>query len=527
MKRWDPRVEPTSREKQILKRLKRHRRLFSFLRLHRHELLDARFQDELATMYRNSGAGSSPTPPALLCLVVLLQAYVQASDAEAVELALMDARWQMVLDCLGTTDPPFCQACLQQFRERLIAHDMDRRLLEATVDLAKKTEEFGWKNLPKDLRIGVDSRPLSGAGRVEDIFNLLGHAARKIAETASLLLEIDYVVLCRDAGIPLLLAPSIKAGLDVDWSDDKQKTAALNELDRQVNSLTEWVQNHMSGELKPLLQLLARVKNQNLHTRADGTVQKREGVAPDRVISIEDPEMRHGRKSKSKRFNGYKEHVAADMDTKLVLACSVTPANAPEANAGVEIREELKRQDVSIGELDIDRGYITSVLVEYTHECGGEVVCKPWSVGKNKSAFFTKDDFHMDFRSKTITCPNGETEPFVLGQTVHFDLDACESCAFRERCTSSGLDSGRSVHIAQDEKHQRDSRDMLKTKTGRARFRQRTPIEHRLAHIANRKGPRARYWGARKNLFDLRRTAAVQNLETTQMAVAGPARRAA
>ena len=527
MERWNPRVEATAREKLILKRLKRHRRLFAFLRLHRHELLDDSFQAELVAMYRETGAGSSPTPPALLCLVVLLQAYVQASDAEAVELAVMDARWQMVLDCFGATNPPFSQRCLQRFRERLIAHNMDQRLLEATIALAKRTKAFGWRNLPKDLRVGVDSRPLSGAGRVEDTFNLLGHPARKIAETASILLGLDYAALCKDAGIPLLLAPSIKAGLDVDWSDEGEKADALNELNKQVNSLTKWVQTHMGGELKPLLKLLARIQNQDLETGGDGNVKKRDGVAPDRLISIEDPEMRHGRKSKSKRFNVYKEHVAADMDTNLVLACSVTPANAPEGKRGVQIKEDLQRQGVSVGELNIDRGYINSVLVDYTRECEGEIVCKPWRVGSKNAKALTKADFHIDFRAKTITCPHGETEPIVLGQTVHFDAEACESCPFREQCTSAEHGTGRAVHIAKGEKHQRDSREMMKTKSGRARFHERTPIEHRLAHIANRKGPRARYRGVRKNLFDLRRTAAVQNLETTQRAVAGPARRAA
>jgi hypothetical protein len=61
-----------------------------------------------------------------------------------VELAVMDARWQMVLDCLGSEKPPFSQGALQAFRERLIASDMDRRLLERTVALAKETREFGW-----------------------------------------------------------------------------------------------------------------------------------------------------------------------------------------------------------------------------------------------------------------------------------------------------------------------------------------------------------------------------------------------
>jgi hypothetical protein len=41
-------------------------------------------------------------------------------------------------------------------------------------------------------------------------------------------------------------------------------------------------------------------------------------------------------------------------------------------------------------------------------------------------------------------------------------------------------------------------------------------VEHSLAHIAARKGHKARYIGLRKNLFDLRRAAAIQNLEALQ-----------
>lgn len=171
MDSWRPRVEPTSREDAILKRLDRTRKLFKFLRLHRHEIFTDEFQAELAGMYRQTGAGARPVPPAVLCLVVLLQAYLRTSAAEAVELAIMDARWGLVLDCLGAEDPPFSQGVLQSFRERLIAHDMDRRLLERTVEVARATEEFDWKKLPKELRVGVDSRPLRepDASRIRSI----------------------------------------------------------------------------------------------------------------------------------------------------------------------------------------------------------------------------------------------------------------------------------------------------------------------------------------------------------------------
>jgi hypothetical protein len=48
-------------------------------------------------------------------------------------------------------------------------------------------------------------------------------------------------------------------------------------------------------------------------------------------------------------------------------------------------------------------------------------------------------------------------------------------------------------------------------------LRKRVAVEHSLAHLSRRQGRRARYRGTRKNLFDVRRAAAVQNLETIDL----------
>jgi hypothetical protein len=116
-----------------MRRLGRTRKLFAFLRVHRHELFEEAVQAELESRYRNTGTGKAPVPPALLAMVTLLQAYLKVSDAEAVELSVRDRRWQLVLDCLEATEPPFSQGALGEFRVRLLRTDMDRRLLEQTV----------------------------------------------------------------------------------------------------------------------------------------------------------------------------------------------------------------------------------------------------------------------------------------------------------------------------------------------------------------------------------------------------------
>jgi len=297
MERWTPRVQVSAREKLLLKRLVRVRALFGFLRLHRHELFDDEFQEQLESMYRDTGAGAPPHPPAMLCMVTLLQGYVGASDAEAVELAVVDLRWQMVLDCIGAEEPPFSQGALQAFRERMVAHDLDQLLLERTAALvragaATKAEQ---RSVSKALRVAIDSRPLAGAGRVEDTINLLGHAARSIVQLVSKLTDREPAEICRKAGIPLLLAPSIKAGLDIDWSDPKQKAMAVQVVEQQVSSLQRWVDLHLDDvvhkPLQPYIEALSQVREQDLEVTKDGTTQIRRGVARDRRISIEDPDL--------------------------------------------------------------------------------------------------------------------------------------------------------------------------------------------------------------------------------------------
>lgn len=505
-----------------MRRLGRTKKLFAFLREHRRELFDDAFQDELAAMYRGSGEGKTPVPPALMAMVVLLQAYVGASDAEAVELSVVDARWQIVLGVLGSDEPAFSQGALQAFRERLISHDMDRRLLERTVELAQRTKGFDFKKLPKTVRLAVDSRPLSGAGRVEDTFNLLGHAARKLLRCAATLAGEDPAAVVAKLRAPVLSASSTKRGLDIDWNDADQKAKAIKFLVEQIERLEAWVRKRFgaaAGEppLSEHLALLEQLRAQDLEPDPQGGGPRiRRGVAKDRRVSIEDPDMRHGRKTKSRTFNGFKSHLGADIDTKLVLACGITAANRPESEALATIMDDLGRyaQRSEVGELHIDRGYLGSTNVLELHTRRTPVLAKPWPT--RDDGVFTKPEFDIDLRRMTITCPAEYSQPIQLGRTVHFDADRCASCKIRSLCTDSP--NGRSVNIASDEHLQQKLRAAIATPRGRARLRQRLAIEHRLAHHARKQGTRARYLGLRKNLFDARRHAANLNLETIQLA---------
>ncbi|HEY3354371.1 MAG TPA: IS1182 family transposase [Polyangia bacterium] len=528
IERWSPSRTFTRQEQFIMKRLKRTRKLFAFLREVRHELFDDAFQAELETMYRDTGAGKPPLPPAVLAMALLLQAYLGVSDAEAVELTMLDLRWQMVLGCLGRTEPLFSQGALCDFRHRLIRHELDRRLLERTVELAKRTEGFDWKKLPKDLRVAIDSSPLEGAGRVEDTVNLLAHAGRKIVDCVAGLLGWSSARVCKQAGIPLLAQSSIKRALDYTWSDPEDKAAAITFLVGQLTLLEHWVQARLPEELarpplKEHIETLHELMHQDLEPDPSGGggdgggVRVREGVAPDRRVSVEDKEMRHGRKSKSKRFNGYKRHLARDLDSGLILACAMTPANRPEEEAAASLEADLARLPRQIRELYIDRGYINAPLVDHVLAAGGEIICRPWAAKNGK--LFAKPRFDINVRDRTITCPAGHTEHIAFGTTVEFDPEHCDSCLLRKQCTDTSLGHGRTVSIADNEPLQKRLRKLAATPAGRARLRLRVPVEHGLAQAGRRQGRRARYRGCRKNLYDWRRAAAITNLEAIQREV--------
>src|SRR6266516_1686617 len=165
---WRPPIELSATEQSIIKRIRRAK-LFVFLRQHRHEVFDEAFQQELAGLYQESQRGQPPVPPALLALATILQAYTGVSDDEVIEASTMDRRWQLVLDCVDTEKPPFSKGTLIAFRKRLSEANMDQRLIERTIEVARETEAFG----TGVLRYALDSSQVWKANCVEGTYNFL------------------------------------------------------------------------------------------------------------------------------------------------------------------------------------------------------------------------------------------------------------------------------------------------------------------------------------------------------------------
>jgi Transposase DDE domain len=509
---WNPPIALTPEEQKIVARTRKMRKFFVFLRERRHELLDADLQHTLAQSYSAAPGGKAPVAAGLLTLATLLQAYGHVGDRDAVELTVMDKRWQMVLDCLGAEQPPFSQGTLDNFRLRLIAHHLDKTLLDRTVALAEQTGGFG----ARQLRAVLDSTPLFGAGRGEDTLNLLGHALRKAVGLAAGALGPSAEVVREDAGLTLVGHRSLKAALDLDWGAPSARERALGLVLEEGTRWPRWLeQQTLAAQEAPLQEVMATITQMLAQdTEPDpeggpGGRRLKKDVAPDRRISIEDTAMRHGRKSSATTCNGFKEHFAVDVDSKVTREVVVRPAHEPEHEAVELLAEELEKAP-GLLQLDIDLGDMASPRIARWAEQGVDIIARPWPQG---GPLCTKQDFSLDFAGRQVTCPGGQTVPLVPGKPAQCPATACDACALRAQGTLATHGQGRSVNIREDEQFQQKLRAKMKTQRGRASLRQRTAVEHTIAHQLAHQGRRARYKGLRKNPFDGRRHAAVSNLQ--------------
>ncbi len=111
---WNP-PNGSAREERVAKKLRPSSKFYRFLWEIRGELFGGGLEEELIAAYEPRG--QQPCPPAMLAMATLLQRYEGISDADAVDAAENDRRWQLVLGVLGAEQSPYGQGSLVRFRQ--------------------------------------------------------------------------------------------------------------------------------------------------------------------------------------------------------------------------------------------------------------------------------------------------------------------------------------------------------------------------------------------------------------------------
>ena len=458
--------------------------------------------------------GRPSIPPSVLAKVLLLAYRDGLSDERAMEAVRFDLRWRIALD-LPVDHPGFHPTSLVRFRARLLLHGKERFVFERSLELAT---ELGL--LSGSAEQILDSTPMLGAAAVQDTAVLVRAAVRKLLDAVSATdkraaqelrsgLRFDYS------------RPRVKP--EGDWQDREARTGLLVEVAMDAARALQAVETDAelikADQVAEAGRLLREVIGQEFDISDDQLPRARRGRAVRQIVSAHDPEMRHGRKTPSRQFTGYKLHAAASSETPILTAIVLSPGNEHDghhAGALIDQQPDGRRPDRVIG----DTAYGNVEARELLEQRQVSVLA-PVHSSSPKDRTIPKDQFKIDLESDTVTCPQGHTTPIykpranrrtTSGERVaRFAREHCEPCPLRARCAPGGP---RDIRIRRREDLRQAALQALSDPDEYEHLNRTRPrIERLLGLIVHRyHGRKSRYLGARKSTFQAVWTAVLVNL---------------
>ncbi len=471
------------------------------LALHGHEIVA---DEDFARLYSNTN-GRPSHPPSVMVRALLCATHDKTSDRESARRTRVDLDWRAAM---GVDDnfSGIGATTFSLFRSRLVLEEDDQHLFERTLEKAVEAGVLRGK-----LTAIIDSSPVHGAGAVRDTYDLVRSFLAKVVAGAGDALSAE----ARDAA-----APHIGGKPDIDWQDKEGRRAYLAELVAVVKVVIGEAQTIEDAGVHEAVALLGRVVDQEIEDGEDGSPQIRQGVAPDRVISVADPEMRHGRKSASRRFDGHKLDVMTDEETELVLGVAVRAGNASDADGTLPLLAEVQAMaGAEVETLLGDMAYSDPDLREATEEAGVDLIAKVPPV--TNAGRFPKTDFAIDTKAGTVTCPVGVTTTEAKSEKDHkgrpgrrfsFPRQTCAACPLRERCVK-GDKAGRSIFVSRHEDRMAAARAAQRDPGVAALLRRRSKVERKIDHLQDLGMRKARYRGHRKTTLQAFLAATVANFK--------------
>ncbi len=318
----------------------------------------------------------------------------------------------------------------------------------------------------------------------------------------------------------------------IDWTDVTEREVLIDSRARDAYALLEG--RILDGQVAQAAALLATVAGQDVEQGEDGVFRIARKVAKDRVISTVDPQARHGHKTVSRAFDGYKGHIAGDPDSEIITGTAVSAGNCGDAETAVELLDDILAQPSGdgpgedgmggdrAGEPDDSRdadgpddcerpvvygdaAYGTGPLLAGLHEADVEANVKVQQANAPDGRF-TKESFDIDLDALTVTCPNGARAPIRPsaggGGIARFGR-ACAGCPPASGCTTAK--DGRNIKISLYEEHLARGRARSTDAAWLAGYRATRPkVERKIAHLMRHRhgGRRARMRGRDKIAAD-------------------------
>jgi hypothetical protein len=450
--------------------------VFAFLARHRGEVFPA----ELFADLFPSVTGRPSLPGEVAASVLVLQALGDLSDRDAVAAVRCDIRWKVACG-LPLDHEGFHPTTLTYWRRRLAASDRPGRIFEAVRSVVAATGVLGGKTMR-----ALDSVVLDDAVATQDTVTQLIAAIRRVCrEVPGAAAVVAQRCGAHDYGDPG--KPAIA------WDDKAARDALVSAL---VNDAAAVLDAFAAADLEEkaaqAVALLALIAGQDVEPAegsdgTDGRWRVARKVCADRVVPAVDPQSRHVHKSRHRRQDGYKAHVAIEPGTGLFTGGRLTQASGEDNHEAVVGLELLAGE---AGGLEVlgDTAYGTGQARADLAAAGHTAIIKPGPLRPAVDGGFTIDDFTADEQAGTVTCPNGVTRRITRTRHVIFGA-ACKSCPLRSRCTTRA--KGRILSLHEHDAILRQARrDWAAREDLRDLYRQHRPMVER--SIAWLIGPRNR-----------------------------------
>jgi IS5 family transposase len=442
--------------------------------------------------------------------VIVLQTLHGLSDREAAEAATFDLRWKAACG-LPIDAPAFHPSTLTYWRRRLAASDRPHRIFEVVRQLVIETGAIQGRS-----RRALDSMVLDDAVARQDTVTQLIAAIRRVAREVPGAADL---VTAHCTGHDYTSAGKPRIAWDDPVARDELVSALVNDALALLGALDLKTIEAEGGAPAQTVALLALLAGQDVEPAegsdgTDGRWRIAHRVAPDRVISVVDPDARHAHKSRERRQDGFKAHIVIEPDTGLTTAVAVTKASGPE-NSDATVGAALLGTDVTLESVDTvvevlaDSAYGTGAMLATLTKAGQVPVIKPRPTRPAVEGGFTIDDYDYDQDAGTLTCPAGITRTLSPKRNVTFGA-ACRDCPLRARCTTSK--TGRTVQVHEHEALQRAHRQRAADPDFQTTYRTHRPMVERSIAWLVRGNRRVPYRGVAKNNDWLHHRVAALNL---------------
>lgn len=467
------------------------------------------FRDEdLAEIYCPDN-GRASLPPSLMSGVTLLQFYDNVSDDEAVRRTKFDVCWKVALG-LPLDFAGFDPSSLTNFRKRLQRHDRERYAFDRMVEVGR---EAGF--LPPKVQVLIDSTPMLGAGATEDTYALVRHAMRKLLRAMGYHLPQHRKKL--GSRLECYLERGYKPKLD--WSDPAARKRHLQELVADAHSVLEMaVDQTDKQEVRHSGWILSKILGDDISLDEKGQAEIGQGVAEDRIVSVTDETIRHGRKSSSQLFDGDKTAVAMEPTSEMLLNIAVRAGNEYDGKGLTPMVDGVTEHcRVEVDGVAGDGAYGSG---DNRAEFAAKRIDLISPVAENHGRL-GKSHFQIDLDKQQITCPEGQTTgqwKWVRDQKKRkvrrfaFPDQACLNCPRHQECIGD-RNRGRRIILHYHESHLIAARARQKTEEFQQAYRTRSKVERKIAELVRHGLRQARYMGREKKELQALWTGAVVNLK--------------